>query len=394
MTMNPRTPFRLAVFCLVAVLLSAVALFAPSSAQKETPKEFDVRGFDGVPKGGTLRIPTAAELKALSEAASSDQSSIAAVAQARAISDLQTAIGSPLRVYQNALTDTPRHILSHSAYLTAARMAAPETIAREFLRDWKEIFRFSDTDLNNLKLKSRASVPDIGTTIVLLGQEVDGIPIYQGQVLVNVNRAGQIINVGGESFPQLTVTNSFTIAPEQAIASGAAALGVSGFTPQRLGTKKVRKTFGDVQPEFQDGQEFSGSGVFSDNIVVTRTIFPMGATGRAAYKFVLTTPQYYGVMWENIVDAESGEVLRRIRLTSFQPGGGGITAGRRGMFRPDIQSRVEAQPTAGAAGRGKTFDTYPTALSGRLGFGRSTEIGRASCRERVWIWGVAGAFKK
>jgi hypothetical protein len=290
--MKRRQPFRVGLFCLISAFVSAMALFATSSAQRETPKEFDVRGFDGVPKGGTLRIPTPAELKAQSEAQASDPNSIAALAQVKAISDLQTAIGSPLRVYQNALTGTPRHILSHSGYLTQSRMAAPETIAREFLRDWKEIFRFSDTDLNNLKLKSRATVSDIGTTIVLLGQEVDGVPIYQGQVLVNVNRAGQIINVGGESFPKLTVTNSFAIAPEQAIASAAESLGVSGFAPQRLGTKKVRKTFGDVQPEFHDGLEFSGSGIFSDNIVVTRTVFPMGATGRAAYRFVLTTPQY------------------------------------------------------------------------------------------------------
>src|SRR5687768_18530425 len=102
MTMKRRQPFRVGLFCLISAFVSAMALFATSSAQRETPKEFDVRGFDGVPKGGTLRIPTAAELKALSEAQASDPSSIAAVTQVRAVSDLQTAIGSPLRVYQNA----------------------------------------------------------------------------------------------------------------------------------------------------------------------------------------------------------------------------------------------------------------------------------------------------
>lgn len=282
--MKVRRPFRVALFCLISALLSALTLFAPSSAQREMPKEHDARGFDGVPKGGTQRVLTAAELKVLS-GPDSDSRSVAAFAQTRALSALQSSVGSPLKVYINALTGTPRHILSHSAYLTPAQSGTPETIAHEFLREWKEIFRLSDNDLNNLKLKSRATISDMGTTIVLFGQEVDGIQVYKGQVLVNVNRAGQIINAGGESFPQLKVTNSFALAPEEAIASAAAALGVSGFSPQRLGTRNVPKTFGDLKPEFEEGQEFSGGGVFTDNIVVTRTVFPMGDTGRAAYKF-------------------------------------------------------------------------------------------------------------
>ncbi|HEX8097484.1 MAG TPA: M36 family metallopeptidase, partial [Pyrinomonadaceae bacterium] len=75
----------------------------------------------------------------------------------------------------------------------------------------------------------------------------------------------------------------------------------------------------------------------------------------------------------NIVDAQTGEVLRRISLTSFQSGGG-TGVGRRGIFRSDIQDRLEAQNGPKTA-QGKVFDTYPTALSGRLGFGRSTAPG-------------------
>ena len=215
-------------------------------------------------------------------------------------------------------------MFSYSAYLTPPSPAQPEIIARGFLSRNRELFRFSDEDLASLKLKSRAYVPDAGTTIMLLEQQANGLPVYHGEVLVNVNRLGQIINVGGESFPQLRVVNSITLTPEQAIAAAATALNISNFSPQSIGTKQVLTTYGNVSPEFIQAPAFSGGGAFSGDIVVTRTVFPLGDVGRLAYKFVLTTPQYQGIMWENVVDAQTGQVLRRTSLTAFfGPRGGG-----------------------------------------------------------------------
>ncbi|HEX7957226.1 MAG TPA: M36 family metallopeptidase, partial [Pyrinomonadaceae bacterium] len=368
----------LILFTLAFVLLPS--LFTSSAKRAafrrgEIPPEFDARGADGVPKGGTMRVRTEGELKSLAAAAASDPKAAAALAQGRALAALQAKAGAPLQVYTNALTGTPRHVVSHSGYLSAPRVALPESVAREFLREWKEVFRFDDADLAGLRLKSRATIKDIGTTVILFEQEAEGVRVYQGQVLVNVNAAGQIINVGGESFPGLRVTNDFVLAPGQAVERAAAELGLAGYEAKPAGTRNVPTTFGDLAPEFEEGQAFAGGGVFRDEVVVTRTVFPLGETGRAAYRFTLTTPQYRGIMWEHVVDAETGEVLRRVSLTSFQPGGGGITPGRRGTFRPDVQDKVEAQPAAGAAARGKVFDTYPTGLAGRLGFGRSTAPG-------------------
>ncbi len=331
------------------------------------PKEFDMRGPDGVPKGTALRAPLPAQLMALAS--------------------LKAAVGSPLTVQYNGLTATPRHLFSQGKYLTAPSAAAPETIARDFLARYRNIFRFSDSDLRNLKLKSRTTIPDMGTTVLLFEQTVGGMPVYNGGVLVNVNRAGQIMSVGGESFPNVAITNAasitpeqplsdaYAISPEQAIVKAASELGVNSFAPQRNGSKKVLTTFGNLPAEFVDAPRFNG-GVFSDEIVVSKTIFPVGDQARLAYKFVLTTPQYSGIMWENIVDAQSGQVLRRISLTSFQ-GGGGSGVGRRGTFRPDVQDLVEAQNTAPTAAQGKVTDTAPTVLAGYRGFGRSTAIGNA-----------------
>jgi hypothetical protein len=317
------------------------------------PPEKDVRGIHGVPRGTGLRAPTTAQLKALNL--------------------LQTVAGVALRVDYNGLTATPRHMFSYNGYLTPPSQDTPENIARQFLNQWKAIFRFSEEDVTNLRLKSRATSPDMGTTILLFEQRVNNLPVYHGEVLVNVNRTGQILSVGHESFPQLSVTNSTTITPAAAVSAAATDLGINGFTPTPAGTAQVLTTYGDLAPEYVEGQKFTSNGVFTDDIVVTRTIFPLGNQGREAYKFMLTTPQYEGIMWDNIVDAQTGTVLRRISLTAFQSGGG-IGAGRRGTLRPDIQSRVEAQNAPGTA-RAKVFDSMPTALSGNKGYGRSTGPG-------------------
>ena len=338
-------------FVVVLILVLANLVFK-SSAQAARPVEFDMRGPQGVPKGTALQAPTLAQLKALT--------------------GLQTAVAAEIQVRYNGLTATPRHMFSYSAYLTPPSPAQPESIARGFLSRNRELFRFSDEDLANLKLKSRAYVPDIGTTILLFGQQANGLPVYHGEVLININRSGQIISVGGESFPQLTITNSIVLTPEQAITAAASAIGISNFTPQSIGTKPSISTFGNLPPQFVQAPAFSGGGVFTDNIIVTQTVFPLGEVGRIAYKFVLTTPQYEGIMWENVVDAQTGQVLRRISLTaSFGPRGGGQGVGRLATFRPDLQDRVEAMNPNGSA-QGKVFDGMPTALSGYRGFGRTS----------------------
>jgi hypothetical protein len=315
----------------------------------DLPKEFDVRGPHGVPKGLGLRQPTEVQLEA--------------------IRALQAAVGAKLTIQYNGLTATPRHMYSRGTYLTGASAAPPEQIARDFISRWRAVFRFNQADVSGLRLKSRATLPDMGVTVLLFEQTKNGLPVYKGEVLVNVNRAGQVMSVGGESFPQMSATNLYALQPAQAVTAAAASLGVAGFAPQPKGTKEVLTTFGDLPHEFTQGTRFGGGGAFSDDIVVTKVVFPVGAEGRPAYQFTLTTPQYQGVMWDNIVDAQTGAVLRRISLTAFQQGGG-PQLNRRGTFRPDIQNLVESAPTASAAG--KVFDGGPTVMSGPGGFGRPT----------------------
>jgi hypothetical protein len=332
-------------------------------ANANRPSQKDVRsGTAGAQRVAALKTATAGQTKTLSA--------------------LQSAARVPLVVRYNGLTGTPRAIFSYKGYLSAPRNDDADAIARDFLTRWKGIFRFDDNDLKNLQVKSRSYLPDTGTTVIVYAQEQNGIEYYKGDVLVNVNREGQIMFAGDDNYPQLKITNNVTLTPGDAIVYAAREMGLD-YTPKPLGTERVRTSFGAVAPRYVKGERFAGGGTFTDEIVVTRTIFPLGDTGRAAYKFRLVTPQFNNDVWEVIVDAQTGEVLHRFTLTTTQtakqgrkstklngfaptfgdPGGGTLTS-RRGMFRPDVQTYVESLNAAGTA-RGMVFDAEPTALSGR-----------------------------
>jgi Zn-dependent metalloprotease len=315
------------------------------------PSQYDVRG--GTPRGLELRQPTAVQL--------------------RALGSLQDILAGSLSVRYNGLTATPMNISNPNSYLTGPNSAPPEQIARDFVRQWREIFRFDDADMDNLKLVSRATTAE-GTTVMLFQQQAGGFGVYHGEVLVNVNRAGQIINVGGDSFPRLNINNAVVISPALAISAAASAMNVTGFTPNSLGSAQILTTYGDLPPEYVTGAKFARS-VFSDDISVQTVVFPLGDNGRLAYKFNLAAPQYHGIVWQNIVDAQTGDILKRTSLTSYfgEPGGGNSVP-RKGTFRPDVQNAIEGNNSVGSA-QGKVFDTQPVTLSKVGGVGRAVRTG-------------------
>ncbi|HEV2882409.1 MAG TPA: M36 family metallopeptidase [Pyrinomonadaceae bacterium] len=386
--MNTRRIFLVTALGLLALAVVMPGLFgAAAEAGKQdlinAPRSGGVRPPEKDVRGGAHGVPKSPVARALSET------------QTKSLKALQAEVGgAPLVVQYNALTNTPRHLFSRAGYLTPPTGGDAESIARNFLKRWQGIFRFTDADLDSLKIKSRSLIPDLGTDVLVFEQQVGGVPVYKGEVLVNVNREGRVLSVGSESFPQLKVTNAVAITPAAAIEYAARDMGLSGYNGQSLGATRVLATYGKPKVRYIEGHKFSGGTLFTDDIVVTRTVFPLGAEAREAYKFNLTTPQFSGIVWENVVDAETGEVLHRFSLTMFQgatkkekgkastrptlpsfgpPGGGPITS-RRSSFRPDVQDLVESFNPAGTA-QAKIFDAAPTGLSGRRGFGRALTRG-------------------
>ena len=318
----------------------------------DVPAQIDVRG--GTPRGLDARSLTPVQIKALNS--------------------LQGVLGATLNVRYNGLTATPMSISNPSGYLTKPSTDLPETIARDFARQNREIYRFDEDDLSNLKLQSRAETPE-GTTILLFNQQKNGLPVYHGEVLVNVAKSGQIISAGGDSFPRLNVVNSSLISASDAVQAAANSLGINGYAAQSLGAAQILNTYGNLPPEYATGEKIAKGAAFSDDVIVQKIVFPLGDEGRLAYKFNTVTAQFRSIMWQNIVDAQTGAVLRRISLTSYLgETGGGTSIPRRATFRPDIQNTVESNGAAGGA-QGKVFDTQPVTMSKVGGVGRAVRSG-------------------
>jgi hypothetical protein len=311
------------------------------------PVPLDVRGADGVPKGLVGRHPARSQLEAIAR--------------------LEERIGSPVSVRYNALTATPNHLLSYDTYLSPPSAAPAERIARTFLSQWRDVFRFDDRDLRALRLKSRAFIPDMGTTVLLFEQQAGGLPVYHGEVGVNVNKTGRVISVGSDSFPRLRVSGGNELDAREAIRVAVTSIGAPIPEPRYLGRTDVLTTYGDVPPTYVAAPTYSLGKAFIRPVTVRRTIFPLGDVGRRAYDLTVT---YDGMRWRSIVDASDGRVLRRERLTlSLGPEGRGIGVGRLAAMRPDIQDLVERVNPNGTA-VGKVFDGMPTTLSGPQGYGR------------------------
>ena len=340
-----------AAFAVVALPLAVQALVAPKSAM---PVARDVRGAATLPMGPVLRALDAVQIKALKT--------------------LQRKVGAPLTVQYNGITGTPRHLFVQGGALTAASNEAPEAVARRFLADNAGLYRFSAEDLDGLRLRTRSTVPGMQSTVMVFEQQVDGLPVYQGEVLVNVSKAGEVISVGNNNYPQLAITNRRALSAAQAVHSAAAGLGAAGYTPTAIGKRAVLSTYGELAPEYVEAEAFAADRQFGDEIRVTPVVFPMGDTARHAWKLNLTDMAHYGAMWQSVVDAETGEVLSRRSLTAFQQGGG-VGKGRRSTFRPDIQDMVESFSTGATVAQGKVFDALPTQMSGTGGFGKSTRTG-------------------
>ena len=204
---------------------------AASAADPLLPPQIDVRG--GTPRGLDAQQPTAVQL--------------------RALDSLQTFTGTGnLNLRCNGLTATPMFISNPKGYPTQPSSALPEQIARDFISQWSAVFRFDRNNLSNLKLMSRAVSPE-GITVMLFQQQANNLPVYHGEVLVNVSKSGRIMTVGGDSFPQMNVTNTAAIAPAAAVSLAAVDMGINGFTPVSLGTTKILTTYGDLTPEYQTG---------------------------------------------------------------------------------------------------------------------------------------------
>ena len=101
------------------------------------------------------------------------------------------------------VTGAVRSLSSERGFLSAATSGQPMTLAMNFVRSNLAALGLEAADLEGYTVSSVVHSKVTGATHIYLQQRYRGIPVYNAQLQVNVNRDGRIISVNNSFLPGL-----------------------------------------------------------------------------------------------------------------------------------------------------------------------------------------------
>jgi subtilisin-like proprotein convertase family protein len=197
--------------------------------------------------------------------------------------DVRTASGPPGKASSGGATTV---VGRTDGFLTAPSGRSAQEVARAFLRGNAEALGLATSDVADLAVTD-AYTSGIGTRHLTFDQVVDGVAVYGGQVMANVDAKGRLINVSGEPVSGLDLDTT---------------------TPDLSEVQALHRARADVGGE--------PSGGFGEIESASLVAFP-GAkrTAELAWDVWVDSPD--GILYESVVSATTGTVLFRISRTAF-----------------------------------------------------------------------------
>lgn len=205
--------------------------------------------------------------------------------------------------------DLPHNLLSLAAPLTRPSKDTPATIARRFILDNASFFAISRTSLDSSRVSAFSADEAGGLTRIALEQRVNGIRVFDSEMLFILDREGRILSESGSFIPNLerrAPALEPALTSEQAFRRAAQICGSSLTAP--LATTR-EKSPARERIVFSSDEVDSRSEASLVYYPVTRD------DARLAYQILL-----YGVptpldAYLILIDAKTGEALRRDSLT-------------------------------------------------------------------------------
>ncbi|MEO7793519.1 MAG: M36 family metallopeptidase, partial [Thermoanaerobaculia bacterium] len=102
-------------------------------------------------------------------------------------------------------TGTTRSLFNRSGYLTGPDARAARTIALDFIGKNLSLLGISAADFAGYEVTDDVYSAVDGSTHLYLRQRHDGLPVYNGQLQVNVNRDGRILSVNNLFLPAVAL---------------------------------------------------------------------------------------------------------------------------------------------------------------------------------------------
>lgn len=203
-----------------------------------------------------------------------------------------------------------KSLFVEGAPLSAPQADVPDNIARNFLRGRAALFGLSKADVNSLKLEKEDN--DRGTTFLDYAQTVGGVKVFEGNVKVVVNRAGEVLNVR-QGFivngPRPKVEPTLSEAEGLALAFEHAG-------------RKVTPDFAETRARVSKADNSAFANPLSPNLEDVLSELNVVRVGNAAllawHVYAEVGPEEW---YELLVDAHTGELLLRHNLYVHQAQG-------------------------------------------------------------------------
>jgi extracellular elastinolytic metalloproteinase len=208
-------------------------------------------------------------------------------------SSLRRSLGIQGVVDVDPLTGTPRVVAKLDGFLTEPSSRDAKDIALDYVRAHPDVFKLDEDDLAGLVLKK--DYTDVaGVRHLVWAQTADGIPAFDNDLRANLTLDGRLINVLGSPLPDLE-------APATDPALGATA--ALGSTLENVGRAARHPRVTARGTGAQQATRFAGGD--RANLVLVNT----GAGVELAWH--VTANVDGDEVYNSLVDASSGEVLRR-----------------------------------------------------------------------------------
>ena len=259
----------------------------------------------------------------------------AAAVQPEAIQGL-TANVEELTVESNETTGAVSTLSSQRGYLTGAARGRPMDLAMAFIRSNVAALGLEPADLQGYVVSDVVYSRVTGATHIYLQQRHAGIPVYNAQLQVNVNRDGRILSVNNSFLPGLAQSvRALTPRMQLAAAVGAAAKFSGIAVPAKL--RALQSTSGP-----QQATRLSHEGLSLAPINGRLMLLPIRrGEARLVWNFQIHTLDEQHT-WDFTVDAETGQVWTRFD---------GTVSDQYRVYAQPVESPSHTSPLPPADGR-------------------------------------------
>jgi extracellular elastinolytic metalloproteinase len=202
------------------------------------------------------------------------------------------------------VTGAVRSLASERGFLSAATKGLPMTIAMDFVRRNLAALGLEASDLEGYAISDVVYSKVTGATRIYLQQRYQGIPVYNAQLQINVNRDGRIISVN----------NSFMAGLQRAAASLKPGMQLPAAVGEALkfsGMKVPAPSLLNTNKDPQSRSRVTNAGISLEPIDGSLMLLPVRpGEARLVWNFQIHTLDKQH-MWDLTVDAGTGQVWTR-----------------------------------------------------------------------------------